>query len=411
MTDTMRQNDQDDWYVEHFDHLSPKIRERFDETLGEMRERCPVAHSDVHGGFWVATTYDEVLQIVQNWETFSSAHGLTIPHTGSSVPLLPMELDPPLHRAFRKVINLYLSPAAVAPYEEPTRRIVTELIDGFVEDGQCDFVEEFAEKLPRVSFFQLVMHAPTADIPRLSELTTIADGLPDHPRFAEAWVEIRQWIQDFVADRRARRQAGRGADDDIIEAVIHMDIDGRPINDDEILGTIQVLLFGGFGTTAAALGNAMYRFTQNPGLPATLRDRPELIPNAIEELLRLDSPVVCLGRGVTRDVELGGQTLAAGDRVLFHLASADRDASQFERPEDIDIERQANRHLAFGGGPHRCAGSNLARMNLRVSFDELTARLDDIRLQDPTQAVPYRTVFTRGPSELQIAFTPGAKVG
>jgi cytochrome P450 len=207
-----------------------------------------------------------------------------------------------------------------------------------------------------------------------------------------------------MAQRRARPPVG-----DVVDAVLAAEIEGRPITDHEVVGVVQLLIFGGLETTAGALGQFVVRFCEDPSLAELLRSRPELLPAAVEELLRLDPPFVAVARTATCDVELGGQRIAAGQRVLVYWASANRDEDEFPCPHVFDAARSSNRHLTFGAGPHRCAGSNLARMNLRVAVEELLARLHDIRLDPAAGPVRYHQVLNRSPEAVHITFTSGVR--
>src|SRR5262249_54842962 len=154
----------------------------------------------------------------------------------------------------------------------------------------------------------------------------------------------------------------------------------------------------------------MVRFCGHPEVPALLRQQPERIPDAVEELLRLDGPFIAIARTATRDTEVGGHQIKQGEKVVIYWASANRDGSEFSDPDVFDVDRRVNRHVAFGAGPHRCAGSNMARMNLRVALDELVVRLQDLKLADGAD-VHYHTTFTRSPLEVPVTFTPGRVVG
>jgi cytochrome P450 len=260
-------------------------------------------------------------------------------------------------------------------------------------------MEDFARPLPGLTFFELVMHAPPDQLAEINRLSTAA-SIPTAPGAREAREEMLAWISAFVEQRQ-----GEGPQGDVVDAVLGADIDGRPITHEEIVGVIQLLLFGGLDTTAGALGMMMLRFCEDPAIPARLRDDPAAIPEAAEELLRLDAPFVFIARTATRDVELGGQAIAAGDKVLISWASANRDEGEFACPHAFDPDRDANRHLAFGAGPHRCAGSNLARLNIRLALEEVLARLHDIRLADGTEPA-YHSGFSRTPVAVPITFTP-----
>ncbi len=394
----------DEWCVHHFDHLSPELAATLPDTLARMRSLCPVTHSENYGGFWVVTEYEDVLRVAQDWETFSSAHGLTVPPSPIAVRNIPVEVDPPLHRIYKRLINSYFTPAAVAPWEPATRALVTHLIDDFIELGRCEFMDSFARPFPARAFFELALDAPRESVEKVAYLAS-KSSTPNDPEAAECWLGLSNWIAEFLEMRR--RQPARG---DVIDGVLNAEIEGRPITQDEIVGTVQLLILGGLETTASALGMMMERFCRHPEIPALLRHQPELLPSAVEELLRLDTPFIAITRTATRDVKLGGHQIKEGDKVIIYWASANRDDTEFADPDGFDPGRTSNRHMAFGAGPHRCAGSNLARMNLRVALDELLGRLDALELQEGTE-IHYHSTFTRAPLALPITFTPASHRG
>ncbi len=383
------------------------MADQLTESLSRMRGVCPVAHSQEWGGFWVVSRYEDVLRVAQDWETFSSASGVTIPSgpPGVGIPAIPEMLDPPEHRVFKRLINAYFTPAVVARNEAATRVIVNDLIDGFVEAGRCEFMEAFANPFPGLVFFDLFMHAPADELAEVNALASKAARSTEKGA-SRARAAIHEWIGEFVERRRA--EAPRG---DVVDAVINADIDGRPITPIEIVGVIQLLLFGGLDTTAGALGQMMVRFCQNPDIPALLRAKPELLPEAVEELLRLDPPFVFIARTATRDTEIGGCPVAEGEKVLISWVSANRDEAEFPDPDAFHPDRESNRHIAFGAGPHRCAGSNLARMNLRIAVGELVDRLDDLRLDEAAGPIAFHSHFSRTPDAVPITFTPGTRLG
>lgn len=401
----------DEWITDHFDLLSPALAGELHPTLARARSQCPVAHSDQYGGYWVSTRYEDVLRIAQDWKSFSSELGITVPSVpsgggerggGKPMKILPVGIDPPLHREFKRLINAHFTPAAVAPWEEPTRALVNRLIDGFVERGECDFMTEFARPLPGLAFFELALHAPTDDLDEVNHYATMA-SLPHVPEQRECLMKLAGWIGRLV--ERRRQEGPRG---DVVDAVMAAEIEGRPITPEEVIGTIQLLVLGGLETTAGVLGAAMIRFGRHPEIPALLRERPELIPTAVEELLRLDGSFICIGRTARHDAEVDGHTVKAGERVIIYWASANRDEAEFDDPDAFDLDRARNRHIAFGAGPHRCAGSNLARMNLRVALDEVVRRLTDIRLR-PGADLEFHSTFNRAPLSVPITFTPGPR--
>lgn len=391
----------DEWCTHHFDHLSDELAQAMPATMARMRSLCPVARSDAHDGFWVVSGYEEALRVAQDWQTYSSAHGLSITKSPMVVRNLPVEADPPEQRVFKRLVSPYFTPAAVARWEKPTRDLVTRLIDAFIDDGACEFMDAFARPLPSRAFFEFAINAPARDLDRVAYLAS-ASGNPTVPNARECWLGLYEWLKGFIAVRR--EQPPRG---DVVDAVIAAQIDGRPITEDEIIGAVQLLILGGLETTAGALGLMLLKFCADPGIPARLRADPRLIPDAIGELLRLDSSFVSVGRTAVRDAELAGHHVKAGDKVLIHWASANRDAAEFPEPDAFHLDRETNRHLGFGVGPHRCLGSNLAKMNMRIALEELLARLDDIRLADGA-AIRYQAGLTHSPLSVPITFRSAA---
>jgi cytochrome P450 len=389
----------DEWVEHHFDHLSPDLAPELHATLARARQRCPVAHSDRYeGGFWVVTRYEDVLRIAQDWQTFSSELGMTVPYMPTPFKVIPVAIDPPLQREFKRLINAYFTPAVVAEWEQPTRALVTRLIDGFVEKGECDFMADFARPFPGLAFLDLALHAPVEDLEELNHYATMSSQT-HLPESQECLMKLFEWIARFVEERR--RQGPRG---DVVDALMDAEIEGRPITDEEVIGSIQLLILGGLETTAGVLGMSMLRFCEQPEIPAQLRARPELIPSAVEELLRLDGSFVCIGRTARHDTEVRGQEIKEGQRVMLYWASANRDEDEFPDPDTFQADRSPNRHLAFGAGPHRCAGSHLARMNLRIALEEVVGRLDGFTLQDGAR-IEWNSTFNRAPLAVPITFT------
>lgn len=390
----------DEWCREHFDHLSQELADNLQPTLARMRSLCPVAHSDRYGGFWVVTSYDEVLAVAQDWRTWSSAFGLTVPVSPIAVRNLPVEIDPPLQKVFKRLINAHLTPAAVGTWEDHSRALARRLIDGFVEKGECDFMAEFARPFPSLMFFEAAIGAPPDQVERVAYLAS-KSGTPNDPDAAECWAGLSAWIHDFIEERRSAAPRG-----DVVDAVIAAEIEGRPITQEEIIGTVQLLILGGLETTAGALGQMVIRFCEEPRIAETLRRDRALIPDAVEELLRLEGPFISIARTATCDTEIAGRPIKKGEKVIIYWASANRDGSEFPDPDTFSLDRGSNRHLAFGVGVHRCAGSHLARMNLKVALEELLPRLVDLRLQ-PGADIHFHSTFNRAPLSVPITFTPG----
>jgi cytochrome P450 len=395
----------DEWCSQHFDYREHQLSQNLNSTLRKMRRGCPVAHSDAHEGYWVVTRYEDVLAVAQDWRTFSSALGIGIPGQEITIPVIPEIMDPPEHKTYKRIITPFFTPARVEPFEEATRQLVTRLIDGFIGQGSCDFQADFAKPFPGLAFFELALGAPPDEAARCNELAT-AFQEPENPSARESMIELFTWIQAFVAKRRSEQPRG-----DVVDAIISAEVDGAPIGEMEVIGMILLLIFGGLDTTAGALGQIMIRFAEHPEIPALLRATPARIPDAIEELLRLDSPFAGIARTATCDTELGGRSIKQGDKVMIYWASANHDDDEFANADSFDLERRSNRHLTFGAGPHRCAGSNLARMNLRIAIEELTRRLVDVRIPEGAGPIEFHTVFNRTPLAVPLSFRPGVREG
>jgi cytochrome P450 len=391
--------------LDHFDHLAPEmgIRSEFHGALDALLASDELVRSDQHEGFWVASRYEDVLAVAQDWESFSSEHGITVPPRDTPLPAIPEQVDPPIHREFKRLINRYFTPAMVLEHEDATRDVVNRFIDGFIADGECDFMTDFANPLPGLVLFEHFLHAPPEELDDVNRLATKASK-PNTPEAIDARRQMIRWIMEFAEKRRNEEPRG-----DVIDAILAAEIQGRPIEDLEVVGVIQILLFGGLDTTAGALGTTMMWFCNDPSIPARLREDPSRIPDAIEEVLRLDGPFAFICRRAMRDVEIRGKQIREGDMVLLSWAAANRDAAEFACPADFDLDRGPNRHIAFGAGPHRCAGSNLARMNLRVAIEEVLRRMPDIRLVG--DSVPFHPGYSRTPTTMPIAFTPGTPEG
>jgi len=388
---------------QHFDYRGPEARDHLHDAMAVLREACPVARSDQHGGYWIVTRHADVVAAAQDWDAFSSQLGVSIPANPNVALAIPEHIDPPLHREYKRLINRWFTPAAVAPLAEGAHRIASGLVDAFAARGEAEVMADFAIPFPGLVFFELVLGAPADEVAHVTETAAGATD-PGNPGSRDCYVALNEWIGRLTERRRAE---GRTEVRDVVDAVLAAEIEGRPIRDDEVQGLILLLILGGLDTTAGVIGQSVLRFCAQPEIPALLRAQPDLLPGAVEELLRLDTSFPGIGRTVRHDTELAGQPLAAGDKVYLSWAAANRDPAEFDDPDEFRIDRSSNRHLAFGAGPHRCAGSNLARLNLRVAIGELVQRLPDLRLAVAPEEVEFHTAFNRRPLAVPVRFTPG----
>lgn len=389
--------------VEHYEtHFPPLLPpDEVFETARHLLEKCPVTHSDVDGGFWVVNRHDDVLRVLQDWRTFpvgrSHSEGtVRIPFDPPGIDRprqLPIDANPPLHRRLREILNPYLSPQAVQRYLPGFRAVASDLIDGFVHHGRCDFAAEFAKVFPAQITFRELFGIDDGD-----ELTT-ARTLIRHltydlyradPKVLRGYqFDLDAWTLGLVEERRRK-----ATDDDLLDALVHrMDADAS-LSERDLVGAIQLVIKGGFSTTADASCNLVLAMADDPGLEDRLRDDPGLIEAFIEEVLRIDPPITGRARRCETDVAIGDETLHAGDRVLVNIVAANHDPAEFEHPDVLDLHRERNRHLTFSAGVHRCVGSSMARASLAVVVEELLARVRNIRLA-PRQR-ETRVSFTVG---------------
>ena len=285
---------------------------------------------------------------------------------------------------------------AVAEYEPYTRELCRTLLDGFADSGQVDAAADYAKQIPvRVIGKMLGIPEEMSDT-FIEWVRSVLEFADDEPRRNRAQIESTTY---FIEQMNARR-SGDGTD--LISELLRTEIDGEAVADDVILGVVALILIAGLDTTWSALGSMLLHLAEHPDDTRRLVEQPELLPNAIEEMLRAYSPVT-MARIAADDVELHGCPVKQGDRVLLNFPAANRDPDAFPDADQVIIDRQLNRHVAFGAGIHRCAGSNLARMELRVALEEWLARIPTFRLQ-PDREVTWAGGQVRGPREVPVAF-------
>jgi cytochrome P450 len=366
-----------------FDHNDPAFVDDPYPTYAEMRERHPVLHSERYGGYWVLTRYADVRHGLLDWETFSSG----VPGTTSiptsvrrDFPEIPLEVDPPEHTRYRAIVAPWFSRARVATLEPDIRRITTELIDAFIDDQECDLVQQLA--LPLVArVLAVFLRMPEAEAHQwMLWLTDIFHGRLEEPARADrASKDLIRYLQDVVDDRR------RHPGDDFFSLLVTAQFDGRPLTDIEIRGYAVVTMTAGQETTVSGIGNSLWYLAEHPEDKVRLKADPSMMPHAIEEFLRFMSPIQLLGRNATRDTTLHDETIQKGDVVAMCYGAANRDEDVFEDADRCLIDRHPNRHLAFGSGPHACLGAHLARLELQVVLEEILRRAPGFRIADQSR--------------------------
>lgn len=384
-----------------FDHLSPEVAGAgFWDAVRELQGEGPLVWVESSGGYWAATSYDVVLRVAQDWETFTSTKGvsLTRPSFDLMPPLVPIELDPPRQRAYRKKVNPQLTVTSVAPLEDEIRSVADELIDVFVGRGSCNLATEFARKLPGTVLFRLLLHAGDEDFDKAEPAARALSFEADPAKTAAGAATLRAWAAAVFAARE-----GRSETDDVVDAVMHLNDTGETFVDHELMSGLQLIIQGGIGTSASAIAATARILCEHPDLQERVRHDLSLVPALVEECLRLETPLPLMFRTATRDVELGGRLIRSGDRVGMFFGAANRDPAVFDRPDEVDLDRPHNRHLSFGAGTHRCIGSNLARLQIRVAVRRLLERLGPFHIPDGAE-VAYVSLQARGLSSLPLAF-------
>lgn len=375
-------------------HYDPGLIADPHKRMREVLETAPrVFWTPRNGGTWIAVGFEEVFSALRRTDEFSSSiippeqiEELLklMPDDMPRIPRLkPITIDPPEHTAIRSPLQKAFSPKAAMNQLGEIRALTDQLIDAVIDQGHCEFISAIAEPLP-VTVFLKMMGLPTD---RLAEFRTLVHEvlIPDLGPFDGPLVLRR--VADALAEDIAARQHDRR--DDILSALWGLEVNGEPMTM-EVMEDYAVLLFiAGLDTVINAMGFAVRHLAEHPDLQASLRADPSQIPDAVEEMLRRYSFVVPLRR-VAKDAELGGFRLKAGDRLMLHLAGADLDERKFDRPDEFDITRDLKSHVGFGGGPHRCVGMHLARIELHTLYRQMLSRLPMWRL-DPDHPPTYHS--------------------
>ena len=369
-----------------------------------MREHAPV-YRDPTCDVWGVARYADVLHVSRHPELFCSGQS-----SRPDAPAIPsmINMDDPAHLRRRSLVNRGFTPRRVADHEPKIREICTQLVDRVAARGACDFVREVAAPLPMIVIGDLLGVAPEDrdDLLRWSDDLIAATNATASPavamRAAAAFEEYAAYHRAVVADRRAHPR------DDLMSVLVHAEIDGQRLDDEALLHESLLILVGGDETTRHVITGGMEQLIRHPDQRRKLAASPEGIPTAIEEMLRWVTPIQNMNRTATADVELGGETIHAGDKVLLLYPSANRDPRQFAEPDTFDVERRPNEHVAFGFGAHFCLGASLARLELRVLFEELLRRLPDVELATDEPLPRRPSNFIVGIEHMPIVFTPCA---
>jgi cytochrome P450 len=383
-----------------FDVTHPLWTEDFHGLQDRMRSECPVLHTQHQGGYYALTKHSDIVTVLRDHETYSSAGGVFLTPLPGDQQLIPTDVDPPLQREYRRLIDGYLSAARVAPLEPQIRATADELIDAFIDRGRCELYSEFAKPLPNRVFLRLIIDVHGKDEDEANEHVEHAMSSETLEEVEAGFEALKGWCSELI-----RRREQEPARNDLIAGLIRGRVFDRPMSHDEQVSALMSVTIGGLETASSVIGYGVVLLTENPGIQERVRADRSLLVTAVEEIVRLASPTALM-RTVTRETELSGQPLAPGDRVLIVFPAGNRDPEAFPDPHAFSLERaNAKDAVSFGAGMHRCLGSNLARMILRIAFDALLQRLDDIRLTAP---VTFTATQIRSPRAVGISFRPCA---
>ncbi len=385
------------------------------EWFTYLRQHAPVyKHPEPDGGpgFWVITRYDDVVAINRDGQTYSSeqSRGGVVQFEDAAAAQdltaqgrMMLTMDAPDHTRYRSLVNRGFTPRMINALHAPIRAMVKEILDRALEKRECDFVTDIASELPLQVIAQM-LGVPHEDRHKLFEWSNRLIGGDDPEYAVSREVAINAGFEMYMYSNELAKQRRVEPRDDIVTALLNADIDGDRLSEMDFNVFFLLLAVAGNETTRNALSHGMHALIDHPDQYRMLVENPALVPSATEEILRWASPVMYFRRNVTRDTEVRGQKIQAGDKIGIWYISANRDESVFENPFSFDIKRTPSEHVAFGGGgPHFCLGANLARMEMNIMFDELVRRVDSVEQIGAIKRL--RSTFVNGIKHLPVRLT------
>jgi cytochrome P450 len=385
-----------DFNIFEFEGSSQDVHKAWRKIIDEQPN---VFYTPVFGGFWVLNRAELLDQAWPDAELLSSADGIGIPPAPAEMPpFYPIDTDDPLHKVLRRPLNVALSPKAVKELAIGARKLAIELIDAIRPDGGCDFVRDFSLKMPMEVFLRIV-DLPSDDRAYLIGLAHDAIKNPDIARRFAATNEMYAYLDGWVLKRGEQPGA------DLMSIVVNMDVDGRPLTHSERIGYMTNLMFGGLDTVGGTMALIAKHLAETPADRRRLAERPQDIPDAIEEMLRRFS-IPTLGRCLTRDTEIGGVHMKKGERVMMPTMVHGLDDRRWGNAMEVDLDRCPRNHMAFGSGTHRCPGANLARAEIRIFLEEWLKRIPEFSI-DGSREVRYQSGSVAGLLTLPLTWSVG----
>jgi cytochrome P450 len=392
-----------DWATD-FDHTDPQWVADPYPIWDELRATCPVAHSDRYGGTWLPVSHEDVAAVAYDTEHFTSRSVVVselrpgpddLPAPIGLAP--PITSDPPFHAMARRLLLPAFSPKRIAALEPFTRQLCGELLEAVAARKEFDAAVEYAQHIPlRVIVRMLGFPQEDADLFRRF-IRMVLEDVGQSAEERQAQVDDGE-LDDYMNARIAEHL--ENPQDDLTTFLLDAELDGNKLAPDHVRGTMVLLMIAGIDTTWSAIGASLWHLAQNPADRRRLAAEPDLMATAVEELLRAYAPVT-MARLVAKDFEFQGRPMREGDWLLLSFPAANRDPGIFPAADKVQIDRAENRHAAFGLGIHRCIGSNLARMELRVALEEWVKRYPDFELADPTE-VTWSAGQVRGPRSIPV---------
>jgi cytochrome P450 len=405
--------------VVDIDHHSAEYSDNELEINADLRRRCPVAWNENYGGFWYVTGFDAVAQAARDGETFAhkyepnAADGVNyqgemgVPRPEGQPPLGIGEVDGPYHLALRRALTPFFSSGAVEKMRPFMEQSVHWFLDQKIADGEMDLVLDYASPVPAILTMRL-MGLPYDNWPLYANLFHSVMDAPDADAYNKAIAEVPAMI-DGLLKFAATRRADPG--DDLTSFLVQYDFDGKRLDDNQLIDILWNLIGGGVDTTTSLTALSLLHLGTHADLRQQLIDRPELYRTAADEFLRYCSVNKTLSRTVSRDTELGGQQLRRNDQVLISWLAANHDEREFDRPDEVVLDRAPNRHVAFGLGPHRCIGAPLARVMFEMMVKAVLERIPDYAVDvDGVHQYSGNPSMT-GLGKLPVTFTPGTSLG
>jgi cytochrome P450 len=372
-------------------------------TYRALRDDAPVYRND-ELGFWALSRHADVAAAFKDPATYSNAEGVALERSSQQVAAATasfLAMDPPRHDEMRGLVSRGFTPRRVVDLEPRIRALTDEYVAGFRPAGRCDLIQDLAAKLPMAVVSELLgIREEDRDRLRAQADTVVhrEDGSKEIPPAAmQASQQMMLYFRDLVAERSG--QPGT----DLVSALIATEDEGRRMGVAEVMAFLFLMVIAGNETTTKLIGNAVYWLWRHPEQRARVRANPALIPNWVEETLRYDGSTQMLARSVTRDVELHGQPLRTGDRLLLLVGAANRDERVFAEPDRFDIGRDTTQHLAFGKGTHFCLGASLARLETRIALEAVQTHLPDFELE-PEGLVRVHSPNVRGFASMPVRF-------